>query len=75
MPEDRIRLRSVVAVFGFAALSGVQANAQVNVTQKHNNPSRDACTDSTGGHGHATYTYKVCDADTQTCSNQVTVRF
>jgi outer membrane protein assembly factor BamB len=41
MPEDRIRLRSVVAVFGFAVLSGVQADAQVNVTQEHNNPSRD----------------------------------
>jgi PQQ enzyme-like repeat protein len=34
-------LRSVVTVFGFAVLSGVQADAQVNVTQEHNNPSRD----------------------------------
>ncbi len=33
-------LRSVVAVFGLAVLS-VQADAQVNVTQEHNNPSRD----------------------------------
>ena len=41
MPGNRIRLRSVVAVFGFAVLSGVQADAQVNVTQEHNNPSRD----------------------------------
>src|SRR6266481_864014 len=41
MPEDRIRLRSVVAVFCVAVLSGVQANAQVNVTQEHNNSSRD----------------------------------
>jgi hypothetical protein len=41
MPEDRIRLRSVVAVFGFAVLSGVQADAQLNVTQEHNNLSRD----------------------------------
>src|SRR6266576_7018801 len=41
MPEDRIQLRSVVAVFGFAVLSGVQADAQVNVTQEHNNPFRD----------------------------------
>jgi len=32
-------------------------------------------TDSTGGRGHATYTYKVCEAGTQNCSNQVTVRF
>ena len=36
-----VLLRSVVAVFGFAVLSGVQADAQVNVTQEHNNPSRD----------------------------------
>ena len=32
-------------------------------------------TDSPGGHGHATYTYKVCNAGSQTCSNQVTVTF
>jgi hypothetical protein len=38
-------------------------------------PNNGAYTDSTGGHGHATYTYKVCNAGTQTCSNQVTVTF
>ena len=38
-------------------------------------PNNGAYTDSTGGRGHATYTYKVCNAGTQTCSNQVTVRF
>jgi serine protease len=32
-------------------------------------------TDSTGNKGRATYTYKVCEADTQTCSHEVTVRF
>ena len=32
-------------------------------------------TDSPGGRGHATYTYKVCQAGSQTCSNQVTVTF
>jgi len=32
-------------------------------------------TDSPGGRGHATYTYKVCEAGTQTCSNQATVTF
>ena len=32
-------------------------------------------TDSPGGRGHATYTHKVCNAGSQTCSNQVTVRF
>jgi hypothetical protein len=32
-------------------------------------------TDSPGGRGHATYTYKVCEAGIQTCSNQVTVTF
>src|SRR5215510_10059048 len=36
-----IRLKSVVAVFCIAVLSGVEAHAQVNVTQEHNNPSRD----------------------------------
>jgi serine protease len=32
-------------------------------------------TDSPCGRGHATYTYKVCNAGTQTCSNPVTVTF
>ena len=32
-------------------------------------------TDSIGGRGHATYTYRVCNAGTQACSNQVTVTF
>src|SRR6266700_3693633 len=32
-------------------------------------------TDSIGTKGRATYTYKVCEAGTQTCSNEVTVRF
>jgi hypothetical protein len=34
-----------------------------------------ADTDSTGSRGHATYTYKVCEAGTGNCSNQVTVTF
>jgi hypothetical protein len=32
-------------------------------------------TDSIGDTGRARYTYKVCEAGTQTCSNEVTVRF
>jgi len=32
-------------------------------------------TDIIGGRGHATYTYRVCNAGSQTCSNQVTVTF
>ncbi len=32
-------------------------------------------TDIIGGRGHATYTYRVCEASSQTCSNQVTVTF
>jgi len=36
-----IRLTSVVAFFSTAILSGAQADAQVNVTQEHNNPSRN----------------------------------
>jgi len=38
-------------------------------------PNTGAYTDSPGGRGHGTYTYKVCDAGSQNCSNQVTVRF
>jgi len=32
-------------------------------------------TDNTGQKGKATFVYKVCEAGTQNCSNQVTVRF
>jgi len=32
-------------------------------------------TDNTGQKGRATFTYKVCEAGTQNCSNQVTVSF
>jgi hypothetical protein len=32
-------------------------------------------TDSPSGRSHATYTYQVCNAGAQTCSNQATVRF
>jgi N-acetylneuraminic acid mutarotase len=32
-------------------------------------------TDSTGDTGRARYTYRVCEANTDTCSNDVTVRF
>ena len=31
--------------------------------------------DSTGDTGRAQYRYKVCEAGTQTCSNEVLVRF
>jgi hypothetical protein len=32
-------------------------------------------TDPVGGHGHASYTYRVCEAGTNTCSNDATVTF
>jgi len=32
-------------------------------------------TDNIGGRGHGTFTYKVCEAGTQTCSNDATVTF
>jgi hypothetical protein len=32
-------------------------------------------TDTIGGRGHGTFTYKVCEAGTQTCSNDATVTF
>jgi len=34
-----------------------------------------AYTDNTGQKGRATFTYQVCEAGTQNCSNQVIVRF
>jgi PQQ enzyme repeat len=43
MPKcmELIRLKSAAAVFCIAVLSGAEAHAQVNVTQEHNNASRD----------------------------------
>jgi YVTN family beta-propeller protein len=38
-------------------------------------PNTGGYTDSTGAHGRATYTYKVCEVGTQTCSNDATVTF
>ena len=38
-------------------------------------PNTGAYTDSTGAHGQATYTYRVCEARTLTCSNDATVSF
>jgi hypothetical protein len=38
-------------------------------------PNTGHYTDSTGTTGQASFTYKVCEAGTQTCSNEVTVRF
>src|SRR4029450_610797 len=41
MPRKLMRLRSLVAVFCVTVLRGVEAHAQVNVTQEHNSLSRD----------------------------------
>src|SRR4029453_6239611 len=41
MHGDLIALKSVAAVFCIVVLSGAEAHAQVNVTQEHNNASRD----------------------------------
>src|SRR6516164_2339445 len=41
MPREIMRLQFVVTVFCITVLSGFEAHGQVNVTQEHNNPSRD----------------------------------
>ena len=38
-------------------------------------PNNGFYTDQPNGRGHATYTYRVCEAGTGNCSNQVTVTF
>jgi hypothetical protein len=38
-------------------------------------PNDGAYTDSTGARGHGTFTYQVCNAGANTCSNQATVTF
>jgi hypothetical protein len=38
-------------------------------------PNDGFYTDRIGGHGHGSFTYQVCNAGSQTCSNQATVTF
>jgi serine protease len=38
-------------------------------------PNNGFYTDAPNGRGHATYSYKVCEAGTGNCSNQVAVNF
>jgi serine protease len=38
-------------------------------------PNTGTYTDSTGDTGRARYRYQVCQAGTQTCSNEATVKF
>jgi serine protease len=38
-------------------------------------PNNGQYDDSTGDTGHAQYTYRVCEAGTQNCSNQIIVIF
>jgi hypothetical protein len=38
-------------------------------------PNDGFYTDPVGGRGRATYTYRVCEAGTGTCSNNATVTF
>jgi len=40
-----------------------------------NTTNDGADTDSPRTRGHAAYTYRVCEAGTQTCSNEATVTF
>jgi hypothetical protein len=46
-----------------------------NGTLLINTSNDDFYTDSIGNRGHGTYTYRVCNAGTQTCSNNATVNF
>jgi serine protease len=50
----------------------IYRNGVVIATVPNNGSYRDLIG---GGGGNARYTYKVCDAGTTNCSNQVTVRF
>ena len=40
-----------------------------------NTQNGGAYTDTISGGGHGTFTYRVCEAGTQTCSNNATVTF
>ena len=55
----------------------LQATSIFIATDRFSGPclTTGSYTDRTGQKGHATFTYKVCNAGTNTCSNQATVIF
>jgi len=59
----------------WAGATSANVDIYRNGTRTVTVPNTGAYTDSPGGRGHGTYIYKVCNAGSQNCSNQVTVRF
>jgi hypothetical protein len=59
----------------WSGASGTNVDVYRNNAVVATTPNDGFYTDSPGGRGHATYTYKVCNQGTQTCSNNATVTF
>ena len=59
----------------WAGATSANVDIYRNGTRTITVPNTGAYTDSPGGRGHGTYTYKICNAGSQNCSSQVTVRF
>ncbi len=72
---SKVRGQQIVDLTWNGATSGsvdIYRN-NVRIATVPNTPS--SYRDFPGGHGHDTYTYQVCNAGSQTCSNQATVTF
>jgi hypothetical protein len=63
---DPFRRRGATSTNVYVSLYGNVITTKPNDDQYH---------DSTGTTGQASFMYKVCEAGTQTCSNDVTVNF
>jgi len=73
---SKVRGRQIVNLTWNGATSSmvdIYRNGVVIATVPNTPPN--SYRDSPGGHGHDTYTYQVCNAGTNTCSNQATVTF
>ena len=55
--------------------TGINVDIYRNNALLVNTPNDGAYTDTINGGGHGTFTYRVCQTGTQTCSNNATVNF
>ena len=64
-----------IVTLGWTGAIGTNVDIYRNNALLVNTLNDGAYTDTINGGGHGTFTYRVCQQGTQTCSNNVTVNF
>jgi hypothetical protein len=64
-----------VVALSWSPITSEQINIYRNNAMVARVPNTRTYTDHPGGHRYQTYTYKVCAAATQNCSNEVTINY